>query len=64
MSFIRLLLIYKMQIKSGIVWIVVMKDHQMVMINFMCDEHFFYILKLNTANISFIIKKINWLLLQ
>jgi len=30
MSFIRLLLIYKMQIKNGIVWIVVMKDHLMI----------------------------------
>jgi len=27
LSFIHLLLIYKMQIKSGIVWIVLMKDH-------------------------------------
>ena len=30
MSFIRLLLIYKMQMKSGIVWIAVKKDRQMV----------------------------------
>ena len=42
---IRLFLIYKKQMKSGIVWIVVMKDHRMEMINFMCmiyinDEHF------------------------
>jgi len=31
MPFIRLLLISQKQMKSGIVWIVVMKDHHMVM---------------------------------
>ena len=35
MFLIRLLLFYKKQTKSGILWIIVMTDHRMTMINFM-----------------------------